>query len=109
MLHDTVETMRELERMHQFNIELLETLAVSCEHITKSHIDIPNASTLTSLLSKAWTLLDEIKEDPKIFQINRRKVTDFRKFNGTDEEVPVPVPARAQVNILMKKTNYVAA
>ncbi len=92
-LSNTIDILQELQRMHQLNIELLETLAIACSHITKNHVDVPNESTFISLLGKAWALLDEIKADePRIIQYttnSRRKVTPFR----TDEDVPVPTVA----------------
>ena len=90
LLSETIETLQELKRMHQLNIELLEQLAVACSFLSKNHVEIPNGETFVSLLEKAMTLLDEIQADePKIMQYtmsNRRKVTAFK----TDEDVPEP-------------------
>ncbi len=93
MSSDTIQTMQELQRMHQLNIELLEQLNVTCSFILEHKVEIPNKDTLISLMSKAWTLLDEIQaDDPKILQYstNRRKVTAYGEKERTDEEGTVP-------------------
>jgi hypothetical protein len=90
MLSDTIETLQELQRMHQLNIELVETMTVACSFLLQNHVEIPNKNTFQSLLRKAWTLLDEIKADaPKIVQY--RKLADEKKQHPrTDEDVPEP-------------------
>jgi hypothetical protein len=88
-LSDIAETMQELRRMHQLNIELLEQLAVACSFLLQNHVKIPNESTFKSLLRKAWTLLDEIQADEVKgvqYTVSRRKVTPFR----TDEDETEP-------------------
>ena len=79
--------------MHQLNYELLEELNATAQWILDNKIDTPNQNQLRSLLGKSLILITEIQADePKTLQysISRRKVTDYRKENGTDEEVPVP-------------------
>ena len=88
-LSEVIDTLQELKRMHQLNMELLEQFSVTCGYLLKSGVQIPNARTFASLLNKAMFLLEEIKADePTIIQYtnSRRKVTPFK----TDEEVPEP-------------------
>jgi hypothetical protein len=81
------ETMQELQRMHQLNLELLEQLDVACSFLLQNQVKIPNKSTFKSLLRKAWALMDEIRADEiNIHTVSRRKVTDF----GTDEDETEP-------------------
>jgi hypothetical protein len=87
---EVIETLQELKRMHQLNYELLEQLSVTCKWMIENNIESSNISSLCSLLTKADSLLAEIKADtPKtlVYQkLSRRKVTPFK----TDEEVPEP-------------------
>lgn len=88
-----IDSITELKRMKQLNIELLEQLAVTCRWLRISGISLPNASTFDSLLNKTITLLDEIQADTPImlqYNVNRRKVTPYGEKDGTDEEVPAP-------------------
>jgi len=84
-----IDSLSELKRMYQLNLELLEQLAVTCEWLQKSGIHFPNETAFFSLLNKTTTLLNEIQgSEPKILHFSpiRRKVTDEK----TDEEVPEP-------------------
>jgi hypothetical protein len=66
---EVIDTLQELKRMHQLNIEILEQLAVTCEFLTSHHVQVPNSNILASLLSKAMALLDELQaETPKTLQ-----------------------------------------
>jgi hypothetical protein len=92
-LNQLSSALSELKQMYQLNTELLEQLSVTLNFLKNSGVHLPNESTFNSLLNKTMTLLDEIQADePKIltYNISRRKVTDFREYDGTDEEVPVP-------------------
>jgi hypothetical protein len=89
--HDTVteiiDTLTELKRMHQLNLELLEQLSVSCSWLMEHNVPIPNAETICSLLKKATILLSEIQADqPKILQY--KKLADEKKqpFKTDDKE-----------------------
>jgi hypothetical protein len=90
-LSEVVDTLQELQRLHQLNVELLEQLDVTCTWLIDNHIKMPNESTFYSLLSKTKAILEEIHDkETKTLQytiINRRKVT----VSKTDEEVPVPL------------------
>lgn len=89
MMVEIINTLSELKRMHQLNMEILEQLAVTCEFLTSTQVKVPNSSTLASLLSKAMALLDELQSDePKSLQYHaiRRKVTDGK----SDTEVTEP-------------------
>ena len=93
-LQQTINTLTQLKRMHQLTYELLEELNVTSQWILDNKINIPNENQLRSLLGKSLTLLTEIQADEPIilqYNINRRKVTDFREDNKTDEEVTEPI------------------
>jgi len=88
-LTEIIETLQEVERLHQLNLELLEQLNVISGWLIENDIPIPNPHVLYSLLAKAKALLSEIQSDePKILQFSaiRRKVTDSK----SDGEVPEP-------------------
>jgi hypothetical protein len=79
-LTEIIDSLTELKRMHQLNLELLEQLAVTCDWLRNSGVRLPNASMFYSLLNKATTLIEEIQADKtNLIQYNasRRKVTDF--------------------------------
>jgi len=99
IITNIVDTLTELRRMHQLNLELLEQLSISCSSLMENNVQIPNANAVCSLLVKAKALIDEIQaETPKILQYrilsddsyhdssNRRKVNrtclDGRLTNG---------------------------
>lgn len=90
ILQEVIDTLQELKRMHQLNMEVLEHLAVTCEFLVSNHVEVPNSSTLASLLAKTMTLLDEIQSsEPNVLQY--QKLADGKKhLHGTDGEVPVP-------------------
>jgi hypothetical protein len=87
-----IETLKNLERMHQLNLELLEQLDVVFKWLIRNDIAIQNMDKLNSLLTKTQALLAEVySSSPKTLQyqkINRRKVTDFKN----DGEVTEPFP-----------------
>jgi hypothetical protein len=89
-LSSIIETLQELERLHQLNSELLEQLNVICGWLLEHNIQIPNPQTLLSLLQKAKALLTEIQaEEPRVLQYP--KLADEKKQHfRTDEEVPEP-------------------
>jgi len=60
VLTEIIETLTELRRLHQLNIELLEQLDVVCKWLLSYDVPIPNPDTIRSLLTKAETLLNEI-------------------------------------------------
>ncbi len=79
--------------MSQLNMELLEQLAVTCDWLRNSGIQLPNQSLFDSLLTKTMALLDEIQaDDTKIltYNVSRRKVTPFDEKGRTDEEGTEP-------------------
>ena len=93
LMQEAIDTLTELKRMHQLNFELIEQLNIICQWIVDNNIKVPNEDALRSLVGKSLSLITEIQVDePKIltYNISRRKVTDFREYDGTDEEVPVP-------------------
>jgi hypothetical protein len=94
LLNDTfseiINTLSELKRMHQLNLELLEQLSVSCRWLMEHKVPIPNAEKICSLLDKAKALVNEIQaETPKILQY--RTPSDEKKHGDqSDGEVTEP-------------------
>ena len=90
-LTEIIDSLSDLKRMYQLNIELLEQLAITCDWLRNSGVRLPNESAFYSLLTKTTSLLDEIQADsPKtlIYQ----KISDGRKhLLDSDGEVTVPV------------------
>ena len=88
-LIEIIETLQEVERLHQLNLELLEQLNVISGWLVENDIPIPNPHILYSLLAKAKVLMNEIQSDkPKILQYQaiRRKVTEEK----SDDKVTEP-------------------
>jgi len=85
-LSSIIDTLQELERLHQLNSELLEQLNVICGWLLEHNIQIPDPELLLSLLQKAKALLKEIEADePKLLQYP--KLADEKKQHlRTDEE-----------------------
>lgn len=81
-LSEIIDALNEVKRLQQLNYELLEQLNVSCAYLLKNYPDSPNNEKLASLMTKAFTLLDEINDKDNI----RRKVTDYK----SDGEVTEP-------------------
>ena len=70
-----IETLQELERMHQLNLELLEQLDVVFQWIIKNDVLVPNREKLRSLLTKTHALIKELySSSPQI--ILYRKLSD---------------------------------
>jgi hypothetical protein len=89
MLREVTETLEQLERMHQLNMELLEQLNVACNYLLSNDVPVPNRGTFVSLLRKAWALMDEIRADEEKgvqYIVSRRKVTNL----SNDEEETEP-------------------
>jgi len=97
-LSEVIDTLQELKRMHQLNMELLEQFSVACDFLLKSGVAVPNASTFASLPNKSMTLLNEIQaETPKILQY--QKLADEKKQHiETDKEGTVPRNKRHNTN-----------
>ena len=93
-LTEIIETLQELERLHQLNLELLEQLNMISGWLIERNITIPDPHILYSLLAKANALLNEIQSDePKILQY--QKLADEKKQHlRTDEDEPEPRIAR---------------
>ena len=60
VLSEIIDSLSELKRMHQLNLELLEQLGVACGWILDNTVTVPNREHLASLLNKARALFDEI-------------------------------------------------
>lgn len=95
-LNTIIETLQELERMHQLNLELLEQLDVIFVWILENDVSIPNKDKFDALLNKMSSLMTELYfSTPKSLQY--RKLADGKKhLNGTDGEVPEPSIAMPQ-------------
>ena len=84
----------ELLRMHELNVELLDTLTVllsqTFDFADKHNIPIEHYDALAALIKRATVLHTEIVEGsmPK-FLDSRRKVTDFDEYRN-DGEVTEP-------------------
>jgi hypothetical protein len=87
---EAIETLQELKRMHQLNYELLEQLSVTCRWMTENKIRSPNIVTLCSLLSKADSLLAEIKADSPKTLVYQKVSDDWKHREKSDGKVPVP-------------------
>ena len=77
-LSKIIDTLQELERMHQLNLEMLEQLDVVFKCIIENDVQIPNADKFVSLLSKSQSLLKEI-------YFSSQKIMQYRKL--TDESL----------------------
>jgi hypothetical protein len=91
ILAEIIDTLNELERMHQLNYELLEQLNVACGYLRENKLSLPNGEKFANLLSKAMALLAEIQaKAPKMLQY--QKLADERKQHfRTDGEVTEPL------------------
>jgi hypothetical protein len=58
---EVIDTLIELKRLHQLNLELLEQLDVTCSWLLDNGIKLPNENKFHSLLIKARALLIEIQ------------------------------------------------
>jgi hypothetical protein len=79
LLEAIIDALSELERMHQLNVELLEQLNVTCGWLLDNNIHPPNEKQFYHLLSKAKSILEELRADkPTILQYQaiRRNFTD---------------------------------
>lgn len=86
-----IQTLQELQRMHQLNLELLEQFNIFTEWAVKNNVDLPNKENLKSISHRIEALLKELysTDTPQILlyqKISRRKVTDFK----TDDKVTEP-------------------
>ena len=89
-LTEIIDTLTELKRMHQLNLELFEQLNVACGWLLEHKIPVPNASTFYSLLVKAKALLIEIQaETPKM--LHYPKLSDGSYHDDeSDDKLPEP-------------------
>ena len=87
-----VETLQELQRMHQLNLELMEQLDVVFRWIINNDLDIPNKEKIVSLLNKTKALTKELYSTNTTKTLHYHKLADEKKQHfRTDEEVPEPV------------------
>jgi len=90
-LSEVADTLQELKRMHQLNMELLEQFSIACDFLLKSGIAVPNASTFASLLNKSMALLNEIQaKTPKILQYRKLSDGSYHDKNS-DDKLPEPL------------------
>jgi hypothetical protein len=81
IIAETIDTLTELKRMYQLNLELLEQLGVACGWLLDNKIPIPNRDTICSLLVKARMLLDEIYSPPFLQHRKRTPEDSTEPFN----------------------------
>jgi hypothetical protein len=86
-----IDTLTELQRMHQLNLELLEQLHVATDWLLSHNIPLPNAETLYSLFQKSKSLLVEIQADSPKTLIYQKLSDDWKHPNKSDDKVPVPI------------------
>jgi hypothetical protein len=83
-LSTIIETLQELQRMHQLNLELLEQLDIVFKWIAETDIPIPNKEKLATLLYKTKALLKELYA-PSTFKILQyRKLSDDSYHEGSN-------------------------
>ena len=85
-----IETLQELERVHQLNLELLEQLDVVFEWIIKNDMPVPNREKLSSLLVKTHALLKQLYSSSPQIMLYRKIADEKKQPFRTDEDVPVP-------------------
>ena len=87
-LREAIDTYKEILRLHQLNLELLETLEFSLlwlkDFSEKHNLLIPNRKNIASLLRKANSLLNEISSPP-ILQHQRAIRRKFTR-NKSDKD-----------------------
>jgi hypothetical protein len=81
MIQVAIETLKELKRMHQLNLELLEQLNVTCQWIIDNNIQVSDEEHMSSLLNKSLTLLNEIYSKP--YDDSYHDAQNRRKVNRT--------------------------
>lgn len=89
-LQEVIDSYQELQRMHQLNIELLEQLALACNHLVVNHVKVPNVNTFNSLVSKAMTLLNEVTADETKLLVYRKTTDGFLQRKRTDDNLTEP-------------------
>jgi hypothetical protein len=87
-----IDSLTELKRMYQLNVELLEHLAVTCDWLRLSGVKLPNESTFDSLLNKTTALLDEIQAHDSPKTLVYQKLSDkWKHLSESNGEVTEPV------------------
>lgn len=94
LMDEAYSTLGELIRMHELNLELLETLQVTMlwlrEYTKKQGIPLPNMTTFDSLVNKAQALLEELREDTPLFPKHRKLSDEFSQKKASDEDFTEP-------------------
>ena len=87
-----IETLQELERMHQLNLELLEQLGVVFVWILENDVPIPNKDKLDALLNKMHSLMKELYSSNSLKILQYQKIADENlQRKQTDEDFTEPV------------------
>jgi hypothetical protein len=97
-LTTVIETLQELKRMHQLNLELLEQLDVVCKWIVETDLPITNKEKLADLLRKTKALLTELyasSSTTKILQYN--KLSDV-SYHDKEPDDKLPKPEKGMFN-----------
>lgn len=105
-LQTIIQTLSNLERMNQLNLELLEQLGVFADWIVTNNLDVPNKEHFQSLLHKTQALLNELYALEPTKPLMYRKLADEKKhLFRTDEEVPEPILALNKGGLLFASTS----
>ena len=83
-LTTVIETLQELQRMHQLNLELLEQLDIVFKWIVETDMPIPNREKLSSLLHKTETLIKEL------YLPNATKYLQYRMLSDESKQPRKP-------------------
>ena len=90
-LTEIIDSVTELKRMSQLNLELLEQLAVTCNWLRNCGIRLPNENALDSLLNKTIALLNEIQADePKTLQYKKIPTDEILHGHKTAKDFTEP-------------------
>ena len=90
LLSEAIDTLQEIKRMHQLNLELLEQLDVSCGWLLESKVHLPNERHFVSLLTKARALLSEIQAETPKTLIYQKLSDGFSQRKKSDKDFTVP-------------------
>jgi len=93
-LREAIDTYEELLRLHQLNLELLETLELSLlwlkSYTDKYDIPIPKRHIITSLLTKTSNLLNEIGSKTPYKTLRETGIRRFFTARKSDKDFTEP-------------------
>ena len=110
-LRDAIDTYEELLRMHQLNLELLETLEFSLlwvqDFSKKYNVAIPNRETLTRLLTKTSLLIEEISATNPTETRQHKSIRRFFTERKSDKDFTEPRCEKVFSSVLLHKSQNV--